>query len=48
MGAAILYAESEIASRFRERLRTLAPKLNEEAAKRSTLALRSSNPFVSR
>jgi len=49
MGKAILQAESEVASRFQERLRELAPKLNEEASKRSSSSLGSrSNPFVPR
>jgi len=35
-GQGILNAESEIASRFQERLRDVAPRLNEEASKRSS------------
>jgi Uncharacterized protein conserved in bacteria (DUF2059) len=39
MGKAIVEAESEIASRFQERLRGLAPAINAEASKCSTSSL---------
>jgi len=47
MGKTILQAEAEIASRFQQRLRDLAPRLNEEASKRSSSSLGSSwsTPF---
>jgi len=49
MGKSIVAVDSEIASRFQERLRDLAPKLNEEASKYSSSLLGSvSTPLVPR
>jgi hypothetical protein len=50
MGKSILDTESEVASRFQERLRDLAPQLNDEASKGSNSALGASfaNPFLPR
>lgn len=49
MGKSIVTVDSKIASRFQERLRDLAPKLNEEASKYSSSVLGSvSNTLVPR